>query len=83
MKTAVSFFLSLPLIGFAADPPKGTFKSSQFSEARQAAQTQGKSSDNRWSRKMDAAIVKVTAHKKADEIAPDVKKTGGNQIAAC
>ena len=39
---AICALLCFPLISFAADAPRGAFKSSQFAEARKAAQEQGK-----------------------------------------
>ncbi len=42
MKVALFSLLCLPLVSVAAEPPRGAFKSSQFSEARKAAQEQGK-----------------------------------------
>jgi hypothetical protein len=42
MKVALFSLLCLPIVSVAADAPRGSFKSSQFSEARKAAQEQGK-----------------------------------------
>lgn len=42
MKTTLCALLCFPLISLAADAPRGSFKSSQFAEARKAAREQGK-----------------------------------------